>query len=196
MIEPQAAKSSRVRRVTSKPAVLIAAGLVVASSAVVVALFLVRGPEGDEGKKQTLEGPRRDPFSIEYPRSWKPFSKRDLARVPGRPLAVLRRSSGIGSLVVRRQKAAPANYPRFAAQLNREFRGRLRDFRPGEWRQVNVRAGPAFLYTYGRQQARTSHSVLIVPAGAHSYAIDTVSGFGAQEVSAEIGRMLASFDVG
>jgi hypothetical protein len=181
--------------VTRRRAVLILAVLVLAAAAGGVALLLTRGPDGAEEKEQTLEGPARDPFSMRYPPTWKPFSKQELARIRGRPLAVLRRRRGIGSLVIQRQKAAPANYPRFAAQLDRAFRRRVPDFRPGQWRQINVRAGPAFLYTYGRQGARTSHSVLIVPAGAHSYAINTVSGFGAQEVSAEVGKMLASFDV-
>jgi hypothetical protein len=183
----QSSKSTRPR----------AALLVVAGIALLVAgVLAVNALTGDDDKSGgQLEGSSRDSFTLSYPEGWRPLSKKRLAALPGNPLAVLRRRDGKGYVVLRREKRAPHSFAQFSGDLTRELKQRVPDFQKQSSRIVKISAGNAFFYSYIRRQRGTVHSVLVVPAGDQSYAINSVSQGGAEKVARETARIILSFDL-
>ena len=166
--------------------------------AAVGAFFTLRAMTGEDPKRgdgRTQQGPAEDPSRIRYRAPWRPPPADQLAAQPGAPLGVLRRNDGKGFVVIRREKAARTDTDRFSRELARELKQRFPDFRPRTSQAVNVKAGEAFFFSYVRQKRGTVHSVVIVPAGARSYALNTVSPAGADDVAREIGAIVLSFDV-
>jgi hypothetical protein len=170
-------------------------------AAVIVALaigaFLLINALGDDGtsNRGTLKGSSEDAFTLNYPPSWKPLSGDALAKLRDRPLAVLRRKDGKGFVIVRREKRAPKNFGAFSADLTRELERRVPDFEKRSSRIVKISAGKAFLYSYIRKRTGTVHTVVLVPAGKRSYALNTVSTGGAEDVARQVARIILSFKV-
>jgi len=136
------------------------------------------------------------PFRIEYPTTWRPLSKDELAALPGNPLAVLRRDDGKGFLVIRAERGQPAsNLAAFSRDLRGELQRRVPDFQPRSSKTVKVRAGNAHFSSYIRKRTGTVHTVVVVPAGTRTYTLNTVSRGGSDDVAREIARMILSFDV-
>lgn len=154
-------------------------------------LFLRDG--GGEAGLRTLTGPEGNRFTIQYPPGWRPLSQSELASLPGQPLALLRRERGEGLLVVRREKRAPTDLETFSRRLTRELERRVPDFRKQRSRLVRTRAGRAFYFSYIRSRAGTVHTIVIVPAGDHSYALNTVSPGGDVAVARQLAGMILSF---
>jgi hypothetical protein len=176
------------KRRPPKKLLAIVAGVMVAAVAV---FFAVSALTGDE----TVEGPNKDnAFKLVLPSSWRAFSKEELAKAPGKPLAVLRRKDGKGFLVVRRSGRLPANLNAFAGQLDKEFKSRFKDFQRQSAKTVEVRAGKAFFYSYIRKSNGTVNSVTIVPAPKGTFTLNGVSKGGEKDVARELGRMIVSFD--
>ena len=149
----------------------------------------LRGHSGD----RTLTGPPSDPFHLRYTHDWQKLSPGQLRALSNVPLAMLRQNNGKGVIVIRRDKRAVSLDKRFASELDRQLRARLPDYRLISARIVSTRAGGAFYFAYVRLRRGTLHTVLIVPAGDHSYVLDTVSNPGAGDVSKEIGKIIGSF---
>jgi hypothetical protein len=173
--------------------VLLAAAAVVVLAAGALAVKALSGDDDGSGGK--VEGSARDAFTLTYPDGWRPLSKDRLAALPGRPLAVLRRGDGKGYVVLRREQRAPAGFAQFSTDLTRELRKRVPDFQKQSSRIVRISAGSAFFYSYIRRQRGTVHSVLVVPAGDRSYALNTVSQGGAESVARQTARIILSFDL-
>lgn len=164
--------------------------LALAAACVFVVKALTGGEEDSAGKLSGAGG-----FRLSYPEGWQPLSQERLAALPGKPLAVLRRADGKGYVVLRGQKRAPQDFGRFSGDLTRELSRRVPDFQKQSSRLVKIRAGEAFFYSYIRKRKGTVHSVLVVPAGDRSYAFNTVSRGGAQDVARETARIILSFDL-
>jgi hypothetical protein len=172
-------------------------------SAVAAVVFLVLAvvlgvkafTEDDAGKPGQLEVSGSDSFTLDYPDRWQPLSGEELDALPGRPLAVLRRKDGEGFVVVRRQKRAPRDFNVFSADLTRALDKRVPDFQRQSSRTIKVGAGKAFFYSYIRRRKGTVHTVVLVPAGERSYALNTISPGGAEDVAREVARIILSFDV-
>jgi hypothetical protein len=163
----------------------------------VVAVVLgVKAFTGDDtGKSGQLEVSGSDSFKLKYPNRWQPLSGEELEALPGRPLAVLRRKDGEGFVVVRRESRAPGDFKAFSTDLTRALDKRVPDFQRQSARTIRVGAGKAFFYSYIRRRKGTVHTVVIVPAGERSYAINTISPGGAEDVAREVARIILSFDV-
>jgi hypothetical protein len=165
----------------------------------VLGFVLVKALGGDEEKKKggmtTVQGPPSGPYKLDLPPGWRALRREELATLPGRPLGVLRRNDGKGFVVVRREGPAARDFAKLSRQLDQQLARRLKDFKKQSARTVKVRAGRAFFYSYVRKRRGTVHSIVIVPAGGRSYALNTVAQGGENAVAREIGRIVVSFDL-
>ena len=177
-------------------AAALALGVVVlAVSGFVLVKVLGGEDEQKKGGPTTFHGPPGDPFKLDLPAGWRALRSEELATLPGRPLGVLRRNDGKGFVVIRREKGAARDLTKLSRDLDRELGRRLKDFKKQSARAVKVRAGRAFFYSYVRERLGTVHSIVIVPAGGRTYALNTVAQGGENAVAREIGRIVVSFDL-
>jgi hypothetical protein len=173
---------------------LVAAGSALAGALALLALIgLVRlaGDSDQRAGSARLYTPPGHPFSIGIPRGWTALADDQLARVPGSPVAVLRRSDGHGTLVVQRTGDLRGN-PRVVAQeLTAELTRRMPGFRLVGARVGQTRAGSAFLYTFVRPGA--AQSLAVTNVNGVTYRIDTVVPAGASGPAREAGAAVGSF---
>lgn len=141
-----------------------------------------------------VNGTGATPFTIQYPAGWRTLSPQELDALPGKPLAVIREKDGKGFVVVRQEKAVRGNLLAFSRKLTVALKKKVPDFRQQSVRLSNIRAGKALLYTYIRTQTGTAHTVVVVPAGKYSFAINTISRGGEDKVAQQIGAMISSFN--
>lgn len=191
--DDQATERSGRRRIPT--ALALGLGVLVLA---VLGFVLVNAFGGEEEKKggiTTVQGPPSDPFKVDLPPGWRALRREELAPLPGRPLGVLRRNDGKGFVVIRRERPAARDFTKLSRELDRELARRLKDFKRQSARTVKVRAGRAFFYSYVRERRGTVHSIVIVPAGGRSYALNTVAQGGENAVAREIGRIVVSFDL-
>lgn len=142
----------------------------------------------------TTKGTGAAPFTVQYPAGWQLLSKEELDALPGKPLAVIRQKDGKGFVVVRKEKPFPDNLLAFSRKLTTAFKKKVPDFRRQRVRQAKIRAGKALLYTYIRTKTGTVHTVVLVPAGNHGFALNTISGGGEKKIAQQIGAIISSFD--
>jgi PsbP-like protein len=189
-LEADAGQLRRSHKLARRP---IAAVVLIAAVAL-GAFFLIKGLTGGGGSESgTLKGSSKNGFTLSYPSAWRPLSKDELAKLPGNPLAVVQRKDGKGFIVVRREKRAPASFGAFSTQLTSELEKRVPDFQKRSAKTVKISGGQAFLYSYVRKRRGTVHAVVIVPDGKRSYAINSVSRGGADNVAREVARIILSF---
>jgi hypothetical protein len=168
--------------------------LLVGIGLAVAAFLIVRALNGDEDNGGKLTGSSANPFELSYPGGWTPASKDEVARLPGPPIAVLRRDDRRGIVIINRQRRMPSNLNALSQQLDRRLGRRFRDFQKVSSRAVTVKAGRAFLYSYVRKDSGTVHSLLVVPASPGGYTVDAVVRASARDVARQVGTMLSSFD--
>jgi hypothetical protein len=113
--------------------------------------------------------------------------------MPGHPVAVLDLNDGVGSMTITRDLPAESPGRRLIKQVKDDFQERLADYRLLSARVLRTGAGDIFVYSYLRPNAAAVHTVALVPAGNHSYVLDSVARFGARNVLAQIGAMIRSF---
>lgn len=174
---------------------VLSAVAAVALAVLAVVLGVKAFTDDGGGKSGQLEVSGSDSFKLNYPSRWQPLSGEELEALPGRPLAVLRRKDGEGFVVVRRQKRAPRDFRSFSTDLTRALDKRVPDFQRQSSRTIRVRAGSAFFFSYIRKRKGTVHTVVLVPAGERSYALNTISPGGAEDVAREVARIILSFDL-
>jgi hypothetical protein len=132
-------------------------------------------------------------FEVTVPRGWSALSGADLARVPGRPAAVIRRADGRGVVVVRRIAAVHGDLRTVAASLTAQLRRRIPGFRLVSARLGGVRAGGAFLYTFVRGDRAAVQSLAITTVRGRTYRIDTVVPSSAPAAARDAGAVVRSF---
>jgi hypothetical protein len=160
----------------------------IAAGVVIVAVALLTGGPGSG----TVSG--SNTFDISYPETWSPLSKGKLASLPGHPLAVLRRSDGQGLVVIRSEAGAPpADLNKLGADVARQLKRRDPRLKVHTQKLVKIRSGEARFTSYLSKKG-TVQSVVVVPAGKHTFTINTFSRGGADSVAREIGKMIVSFD--
>jgi hypothetical protein len=168
--------------------------LVAGAALLALALFLLINGHDDKGKSGgQLSGTSKDNFTLSYPASWVPLSSDELAKQPGRPLAVVRRKDGQGLLVLRKEGRAPQNFTSFSSDLSRALDKRVPDYQKRSSKVIRIAAGQAFFFSYIRKQKGTVHTIVLVPAGKQSYVLNTVSSGQSQGVAREIARIILSF---
>jgi hypothetical protein len=183
--------SSRLpQRVVRLRTLAVAGGLVLLALAV---FLLVGALGGDDKPSNRVTGTSKDSFTLSYPSSWRPLSSKELNRLPGNPLAVVRRKDGKGFVVLRRERRAPKNFGGFSADLTTALDKRVPDFQKRSSKVIQISAGKAFFYSYIRKSRGTVHTVVLVPAGKRSYVLNTVSRGGAEDVARQVARIILSF---
>lgn len=186
------AQTSPRRSAQSRRRVLAAVAIGVALA--VGAFILVRALTGGDEEGGKLEGPGKA-FTLEYPKGWTVASKKELARLPGSPFAVVRRTDRRGIVIVNGQRRVTKNFDKLGRQLDRSLRTRIPDFRKVSSQTVAIKAGTAFTYSYIRRRRGTVHILVVVPVGRRGYTLDAVVPGKAQDVARQVGAIIRSFDV-
>jgi hypothetical protein len=187
---PPAAEPRKRRFGTAAMVVAVVAAL----AAVVLAVLLISGGGDDNGKAGTVKGSKAAAFTISYPSNWRPLSKGELAKLPGKPEAVVRRKDGKGFIVIRSEPGKAQSFDKLQSNLTAELKKRVPDFKERSSKVVKIKAGKGLFTTYIRTKTGTVHSVLVVPAGKRTFTVNSVSRGGEDKVAREIGKMLLSFD--
>jgi hypothetical protein len=132
-------------------------------------------------------------FRIAQPKGWRALTPTQLRTLRPQPTAVLRRTDGRGTIVVRPApvlRGTPAQViGRLPAQLSRRFRG----FKPVSARVAHLRGGAAIVYTFVRDPKATAQTLVIAPASGRLWEIDAVVPAGAAPAARQVGAMLATF---
>jgi len=170
---------------------LVGAAVVLLVLAVYLAANALFG--GDDSNKGELKGSSENNFTLSYPSAWRPLSSKELAKLPGHPLAVVRRKDGKGFVVLRKEGRAPKNLTSFSGDLTKALDKRIPDFQKRSSKTIKIGAGNAFFYSYIRKSKGTVHTVVLVPNGKQSYVLNTVSSGGSEAVARQIARIILSF---
>jgi hypothetical protein len=158
-----------------------------------VAYFGARTIVDDDGGGTVKAADER--FTLEYPKTWKPVSKEELALFPGSPLLVLEREGNSGLFVVRRESKAAPTKESFGDELEKEMKDRVPDYEPGTVRTIATAAGPAFYFSYARSQAGTANSFVVVPDGSASFVLESASAANDRDAAKDVAEMITSFGV-
>jgi hypothetical protein len=181
---PRGLRSTAVVAVASA----LAGGLAIL--ALIGLVHLLGGSNGKAAHTYTAPG---HAFSIAVPEGWTAMPADQVARVPGRPAAVLRRADGRGLLVVRRTAAVHGDLRAAARILTADLSRRFAGFRLVSARLGRVRAGGAFLYTFVRGARGIVQSLALTRIGGPTYRIDSVVPGDAPDVARQTGAIVGSF---
>ena len=125
-------------------------------------------------------------FSISAPRGW-------TAVADGSAATVLRRADERGVLVVHRRPQLAGSLESLAAGLRRTLERKLPGARPAGVRTVPIGGAGVLVFTFVRPASGQVQSVVVVPAGDHSYTLDLVADGDAPDVARELAAMVRSF---
>lgn len=164
--------------------------LAIAAGATVGVLALVGGSSKETLAKRSETGG----FRIEFPDGWKSVPPQSVSRNPA-VVGALRRKSGKGLILIRREGPALELGQQFVRDIDGQLRKQLPDYRAIGVKAIQVRAGKALHYSYARTEAGEIHTITVVPAGDHSFVIDTVSPLGDVALAEEVGAILHSFSL-
>jgi hypothetical protein len=172
---------------------------VAVAAAVIAALVfglssLLGGDDGGE-EAATVKGPPGEDFTLVRPDGWSEVSDDEREGLPGNPLLVMRRGEGQGLLIVNAPSGSERDLEKVSRSLDERLQNAIPDFRKASARVVEVKAGPALLYSYARAQKATAHTILVVPTDDRTYTLNGVVPAGADDAAREVGRILFSFDV-
>jgi hypothetical protein len=172
--------------------VLVALVAAVAGAAIaLVALLGATGGSPHASRATTIDG---TDFSIAFPSGWSAVKADQLAKLPGRPAAMVRRNDRHATVIVRR-KAAPKDQSLRALtkSLTTQLDRRFPDFRFVSSRVVRLRAGNAFVYTFLRSRAKVAQSIAIVRVGKTSFTLDSVVAESDTGAARELAAIVRSF---
>lgn len=169
--------------------------LAVAALAIgLVAFFGARTIVDDDDGGGTVKADEQG-FTLEYPDTWSPVSKEEVALFPGSPALVLEREGNSGLFVVRRESKAAPTKQSFGDELDKEIGDRVQDYKPGSVTTVKTAAGSAFYFSYARTEAGTANSIVVVPDGSSSYVLESASAADDRDAAKDVAAMIKSFDL-
>lgn len=186
---PAAAGQSRSSVVVG---LVCAVGGALALLAVIGIVRLATGAGDHAGAARSYTAPGHA-FELAVPRGWSALSAAQLAQVPGRPVAAVRRDDGRGVVMVRRTAAVKGDLRDVARHLTAQLRRRVPGFRLVSARLGNVRAGAAFLYTFVRGTGTTAQSLAITTVRGVTYRIDSVVPAATPAAARQAGAIVRSF---
>jgi hypothetical protein len=183
-------------------AVAVVAALIGAGIALAVVLgFGVGSHEqhaaGSGAKTLTAPRPalaRGTGYSVRVPAGWRSLTAAELARVPGKPVAALQRTSG-GAVVMIRRTTTPQtkSLKALAKSLNASYAKRFSDFKFVSARVQRLRSGPAFLYTFVRTKAGTAQSLVLASVGRANFSLDSAIPATDTRAATDVAAILRSF---
>jgi hypothetical protein len=170
----------------------LAAAIALVAAAVVLGITVFKQDDATPDSP-SVTGPESAPFRLDYPSNWRALSAAEREQLPNQPLAVLRRKDGHGTVVV--QRRGPVTTPleqlpeKLAARLDKQFP----DFREVGARIVRLDGTRALLYTFARTKTGAAQSLVVIPAGDHSFTLNAVVPAHSPDAAREVGAMIASF---
>jgi hypothetical protein len=175
----------------------------IAVIAVAIVVAIVVGSGGSANTQTTFQGggptpgasgPAAAPFHLSFPSSWSAVPASGLAKYPGSPAAVLLRQARTGLIVVTRARTNPKlSLSALGASIAQQISARFHDARTVGTKLVKVKAGKALYYAFLRTQAGTVNAVLVVPAGAYTYELNSVVPGNQPHAATEVGQIFLSF---
>ena len=169
--------------------------LALAALAVGLVAFFGARTIGDDGGGGGTVKVAEQGFTLDYPDTWTPISKEELALYPGSPQLVLERDGNSGQFVVRRESKAAPTQKSFGDELDKEISDRVPDYQPGTVRTVKTAAGSAFYFSYARTKAGTANSIVVVPDGSASFVLESSSAASDRDAAKDIAAMIGSFGI-
>lgn len=176
----------------SRAAAVAAVALSLVAGALVSLAVLTTADSGDDKATRSWTAPNRA-FTLSVPAGWHAAHATQLAVLPSRPAALLRRRDGRGTVVVRPGPPLRGSRRALAAQLGRQLSARFPGFQPVGARFARVRGGRAFVLTFVHGRERTVQSLALVSAGERSYAIDAITAADAPDVARQAAAIVTSF---
>jgi hypothetical protein len=170
-----------------RPRHLVAALCVAAA---VASIVLFAWPSGDGSAKPhpaatlTYTAPG-GAFSLRYPAAWH-------ATAAGASAVAIERRDKSGLVTVRESGAIKGSLAKLAKGLPAELGKRFADFRPLSANAVRLSTGPALVYTFARTRTNTVETMVVAPAGAHSFTLVALAKAGAKQVAREAGAIVRS----
>jgi hypothetical protein len=181
-------------RVTTRRRTILTALVAALAGAAVAAGVIAGMGAGDSGSQPRAKELRGKGFTLAYPAGWAPMSADALTRVEGRPVALVRRADGNGTVIVR-QTAAPKDQSlrKLTGDLTAGLERRFADFSFVSARVVPIRGGDAFLYTFTRTEAQTAQSIALVRVGKANYTVNGVARSGDPRAAQQVAAIVRSF---
>lgn len=171
----------------------VALVVLLAAAVVVLATTVLNGEDPATKTSPSVSGPADAPFEIEYPDTWQSVAQAERLQLPGQPLAVLRRRDGAGTVVVTKRPPVTTPLDQLPAGLKARLSKRFPDFREVGAKSVTLGDTRALVYTFARTKTGTAQSLVVVPSGDHSFAINAVVPPHSPEAAREVGAIIASF---
>jgi hypothetical protein len=166
-------------------------------AAVVVAIVV--GGGGSSNSTLTAGGPvgsapTAPAFNVTFPSSWSAVPASQLSAYAGNPVAVLLRQGRTGLIVVTRARSNPKlGLTTLGSTLSKAIASRFPDAKTVTVKLVKVRSGDAFYYAFIRTKAGTVNALLVVPAGAITYELNSVVPGNQPDAAREVGQIFLSF---
>jgi len=133
-------------------------------------------------------------FTFTLPSNWHELTPAELKKLSKPAVAAYARNDGTALVTIRQEGAAPVISADFVQSLDQRFRSKLSDYVPVSARVITTKAGGAFFFSYVRQKLGTLDTIVLVPAGAHSYVLDSVSNPGSLAATHDVGQIINTFD--
>ena len=105
------------------------------------------------------------------------------------------REGDSGLFIVRHEDKATDTSDNFAQQLEAQLRSRVPDYVEGSVKVLQTEAGPAFYFSYAREESGTAHSIVLVPDGSSTFVLESASPSTERPAAEEIAAMISSFNV-
>jgi hypothetical protein len=172
-------------------AVIALAG--VAAVAALAVVVVDRGHDAAPGSRPVSARSPSGTFTFTLPAHWRALAPAQLRKLSRPAVAAYVRDDGAALVAIRRAAAAPVISTEFVRSLDRRFRARLTDYTPVSARVITTSAGGAFFFSYVRRKAGTLDTIVLVPAGARSYVLDSVSNPDSPAATHDVGRIINSF---
>lgn len=139
-----------------------------------------------------MHGPAAAPFTLTLPANWRSLSIAKLTS-QGPAIAGYERSDGRALVVIRRAAPLPSITQKFVKSLDAQFKKKLADYQPVAARIITTKAGAVFFFSYIRRKKGTLDTVVLVPAGDHSFVLDSISNPNSTPAARDVGAIINSF---
>ncbi len=157
--------------------------------------FAARAIFGGDDEAGAPAGSAEAGYTLDVPEGWTQLSENQIAVFPNAPLAVLEREGDSGLFIVRHEDKPTDTSGNFAQQLETQLRGRVPDYVEGSVKVLQTEAGPAFYFSYAREDSGTAHSIVLVPDGSSTFVLESASASNDRGAAEEIAAMIQSFDL-
>src|SRR4051794_10653068 len=186
------ASSSSADRTPKLRLIAAVAGVAIVLAAI-VAVVALRPHGADAAKPARFQSADRN-FSLVLPDGWRAVRGAALAHIASTPAAVLRRTDGMGVVVVHERPALARSSRSLTRDLTAQLARRFRGLQPVTTRTIALPGGPAYVYTFARPAAGRVQSVAVAPRAGRTFTLDAVAGIGSRAAPPQAGAILRSFD--